>query len=446
MIQRFKNKLLSDSNLNELIKGSSITFIIKIIGMIMSYGVIWLISKNHGAEGVGVYGLSHRIIMSLGIICTLGFNVSVLRYVGEFNTKKNNKGYLKKIFSYFTLLSLPTSFLVGLVLFFISDEIALNVFENPNYIISIKIIAVILPLFTLSLINVEFIRGLKLLKVSEFLRSINNYLVVLLILGLSILNFGVLNSVYALALGIALTFSISFLFIYLHLKNLPFQAQEVLFSMKEFVKTSTPMMITAISSFVLAFAGVFFLELFSSTDVVGIYSVCYMLSQLVNLPLTVVNTISAPKFSELFWSNRKKELKTVIFQSSKLIFWSSVLISIVLIIGSRLILSFFSDEFISGQNVLFILIVGQIINAITGSVGVFLNMTGNQKALRNIILFTAILVVFGYYIFVPNYGMLGAACVSIFGTILLNIISALYAYKKLHYITFYIPFLKTRNE
>ena len=446
MFRNFKDKFFSDNNLVELLKGSTITFILKIIGMLLSYCVAIFISNKYGAEGIGLYNLSFRIITSLGIVCALGFNISVLRYVGEFNVKKDRGAYLKKIINYSFQLSFPFSLLIGVLLFFFSEEIALNIFENGNYSQSIKIIAAVLPFFTLNLINVEFIRGLKLLKVSEYLRSVNTYLIILTILFLAILDFELLNSIYAIAIGIVSTFIISLLFIYNHLKGFENKTKQVSFFKKEFIGTSLPMMIITTSSFVLAFSGIFFLELFSTTNIVGVYSICIMLSQFVSLALTVVNTISAPKFSELYWNNKKVELKKVLSHSSKLIFWTSLFVSIILLIFSEQILSFFGNEFISGKKALIILILGQIVNAITGSVGIFLNMTGNQKVLRNIILFTAIVVVLGYFVIIPKHGMLGAAITSVFGTIILNVTSAVYVYKKLRYVTFYLPFLKFKND
>ena len=113
---------------------------------------------------------------------------------------------LKELFKYICQLAFPFSIIVGILLFFLSEEVAVNVFDNPTYIPALKVGAVALPFFTLNLINVEFIRGLKLLKESEYLRSINRQLVVVIILSFSILSYGILDAVYAAVLGIILSF------------------------------------------------------------------------------------------------------------------------------------------------------------------------------------------------------------------------------------------------
>lgn len=443
MIQKLKQTLVSDHNLKELLTGSSITFVLKVLGMILSYLVVILISTRYGAEGVGLYSLSLKTLTSISIFCALGFNVSVLRYVGQFNLNSQANNYLRKIFKYFIQLTFPVTIIMGLLIFILSEHIALNVFGNENYIMALKLIAFGLPFFTLNLINVEFIRGLKLLKVSEFLRSANIYLVIGVVMLISFLNYNELNSVYALVVATVITFCFSLGFIIFKLSSINSLITGAEgFTRKDFLKTSIPMMVTTVSSLILAFSGLFFLEAYASTATVGVYNVCVMLSQMVSLPLTVVNTISAPKFSELYWNDKYESLKRVLRQSSKLIFWISIVVALILIMFSGFILRIFGDEFVLGKEILWILVLGQIINAITGSVGVFLNMTGHQKVLKNIILFTMILVVLSYYFLIPIYGTLGAALVSVFGIAVLNIASAFYVYKKLNYVTFYIPFLK----
>jgi O-antigen/teichoic acid export membrane protein len=439
LIKKFQQKLSKDGNLKELLSGSALTFVIKITGMLIGYVVVLLVSRKYGAEGTGIYSLTTSILNSLAILGGLGLNISVLRYVGQFNKTENGFANMKKLYNYILQLALPFSIFIGLGLFFMADKIALDILENPTYIPALKVGSVALPFFTLNLINVEFIRGLKLLKVSEYLRSINTPLIVVIIMIFSVLSYGVLDAVYAMVGGIIVSFFLSMVYIGKYFKNHNAKGIKADFSKKELVKTSMPMMTIAVASFVMANGGVFFLEMYSTTDQVGIFNVCLRLAQLVSLVLVVVNTIAAPKFAELYWAGKREELQKVINQSSKIIFFVSLMISVVLIFTSNLALGLFGQEFTSGNFALVILIFAQMINAMTGSVGVFLNMSGHQKILRNIILVSASLVVMGYILIVPHYGIFGAALVGLLGSLLLNISAAIYVYRTLGIITFYQP-------
>ena len=132
------------------------------------------------------------------------------------------------------------------------------------------------------------------------------------------------------------------------------------------------MMITAIASTLMASVSLFLIEYFDETGQVGIYGVAFRISQLIAIVLIVVNTIAAPKFSELFWADKKDELQRVILQSTKLMFWTAFGLSIVVILGAGWILALFGNDFIDGRWTLIALAIGQLINAATGSVGVTL--------------------------------------------------------------------------
>jgi len=208
------------------------------------------------------------------------------------------------------------------------------------------------------------------------------------------------------------------------------------------------MMITVIASFVMGNISLFMLELFATTSEVGIFSVSLKIATLISLVLSVVNTISAPKFSELYWAEKYDELQKVINISIQLVFFSSLFISTILILYREPILLIFGKEFIVGSSILILLIFAQMINATTGSVSILLNMTGNQNALKDIIGISTIITIILNYILILNYGLMGAAYSFLIGMSLLNISAAIYAKRKLGFTTYYNPlkFLSKRNQ
>ena len=171
LIYKNKIKLNNNPHLKEIIFGSAYTIVIKIFGMILGLGVTFLISKIYGAEGIGLYNLSVRTIIILSIVSTLGINTSILRYVGQFN-KKGHEHKLKQLYKLSIQIVLPTSILIGIALFISSDMIANNLFDNINYKEPLKLLSIILPFLVILNISVEYIRGLKSIKISESLRSV----------------------------------------------------------------------------------------------------------------------------------------------------------------------------------------------------------------------------------------------------------------------------------
>lgn len=374
----------------------------------------------------------------VAMIAAMGMNVSILRYVGQFN-KSGEKYKLKLLYRYTVELVVPFSLLLALGLFFFAGVIADNVFHNPVYKPALEFAAIIVPFMALQNISVEFIRGLKQLKVSEFLRSVNQPLiniVLLSIVGLFIVD--ELLPLYTLGVGVVVSALFAVYFIVKKLQKIVPESK-VEFSKKELVTTSFPMMITAVASFVMGNVSLFMLEAFSTTENVGVFSVVLKIALLISLVLTIVNTMSAPKFSELYWAQNYHELQQVIHHSAKLIFMMSLTMAVVIVIFAEQILSIFGDEFVVGQFALVMLIAGQLINAFTGSVGVLLNMLGHQNILRNIIVIVMVLSVILNYLFIPVYGINAAAVISMLGAILVNVSAACYVKAKLNLRTYYIP-------
>jgi O-antigen/teichoic acid export membrane protein len=384
MVGRFKKILEADIHFKDIVKGSLITFVLKIGGMGLSYLLIYLISKQAGATGVGFFQVMLQILTVLGMVLGLGMNISVLRYVGQFNNEEN-RPKMHLLYKYFVQTVAPIAIAVGVLLYFGADYIVRWAGKEQEYADGLKLVGIVLPFFTINQISVEFIRGLKKLQISELVRSVLRPLV--MILGIVIFFYDSLSNIdiiYLLVVGLIINSLVSRWVIWKALKKVP--KTTVNFERKELMKTSYPMLATGLSSSLLVAMPIFFLDYYTTQAQVGIYSVALRLAGLVSLVLLVVNTIAAPKFAELYWAGKMQELQKVITQSTKLMFWVALSLTAILIVGGDFLLQFFGEEFKEGYWVLVILSLGQLVNAATGSVGVFMNMSGRQRFVRNLII------------------------------------------------------------
>lgn len=447
MINRIKRKLGKDANLKELLLGSATSLILKVTGMLIGYVVLLYIAKQFGAESTGLYSIILSTLTLLGTVAACGINISVLRYAGEFN-KKGQQQKLKQLHNHAMQIVGPLSLILAVVTYFSASSIA-NWFANPAYKQGMQMAAFALPFFAPALVSVEYIRGLKILKVSEYFRTVNRPLINLLLvfIGVYIFNINdVLLPVYTLFSATFITFLATELFIRSKTKNIKIDI-EIDFTKNELLKTSFPMLTTNIASFVMGNASLYILEIYRPTAEVGIFSIALKISLFVSLILTVINTISAPKFAELYWSNNREQLQKLVNQSSKLIFIISLSVSLLLWFLSEYLLGFFGHEFKAAKELVHLLIFSQLINALTGSVGVFMNMTGHQRILRNVIVLTSLFSLTGSLIVIPIYGSIGAAIITMTGSILLNLVLAVYIKKKLGFVTYYAPaFIGTKSN
>lgn len=443
LIQKLKNKLKRDIHLSDLLKGSAITLVLKMGGMSLSYILLFLISRKIGAEGVGFYQVMVQILTVLGMVFGLGFNISVLRYVGQFNNDES-RPKMHVLYKYFVSSVAPLTIIAGISIYFGADYIISWAGKEQEYAGGLKIIGLVLPFFTLNQISVEFIRGLKKLQISELIRSVLRPS--LMILGVLLFFWGSLGKmdvIYLLCAGLIINSTVARWAIWNELKIVP--KTVVSFQRKELLKTSYPMWVTGLASSLLMAVPIIFLDLYRTQAEVGIYSIAFKLASTISLVLVVVNTIAAPKFAELFWNDKIPELQKIITQSTKMTFWMAFIFSIILIGGGKFILTVFGEEFKSGYWVMVILLIGQLLNAATGSVSLFLNMSGNQKVIRNIYLFAIILFIPGYYLIIPIYGMEGATFLFLGEMVIINVSAALFVFRNLGIKTFYCPFFNLKN-
>jgi O-antigen/teichoic acid export membrane protein len=439
----FKGKS-RDGHVRELFRGSVIAFFLKALGIITGYLFTFLISKYYGAKGVGIYSLTFTVLTISGMIGTLGTQTSILRYVGQF-TAEGNFNKIRALYKKILRLIVPVSALLSLGLILLSGIVANKVFHNDLLTPAFMIISLSAPFFVVNSVNVELIRGMKIIKFSEYLRNVNTTLFSsVFIFTIHFFFYSYYLPIAAFAISVLITFMLSTFTVNRSFSSFPRQESNTL-SLRELFRVSLPMMTTAFSSLLMANISTIMLGIYETTEQVGIYSVSLKIATATSFVLIAINIIAAPKFSELYWSERKAELRRVVEASARLAFFVSSPILLAIVIFPEFLLGFFGKEFVSGKNVTIILAVGQFINTISGSVGYFLSMTGGQNVLRNIIISGTVLSICLNALLIPRYGITGAAFSTLISASLWNIAAALYIRLKYNISTFYIPFLSGKE-
>jgi O-antigen/teichoic acid export membrane protein len=212
-------------------------------------------------------------------------------------------------------------------------------------------------------------------------------------------------------------------------------------NIKKLLKVSAPMMLIALSSYFIGNISVYIIQVFESKYQVGVFALSLKLSLFISFVLIGVNTVIAPKISELYWSNKKKELKDLIRSKTQFIFWISLVIFLVIVIFSKKIIYLINEDFSSGITVLIVLSFGQLINACCGPVGLLLNMTGNEKPLMKASISVLFLTIVLNTVFIYHFGIFGAAIATALSIGIKNIILVIIARKKLNINPLYIPFI-----
>ena len=132
-------------------------------------------------------------------------------------------------------------------------------------------------------------------------------------------------------------------------------------------------------------------------------------------------------------------LQQIIIKSNRLLFFTSLPLTLLLCFFPDMILGFLGEGFKGAWLALIILSIGNFVSSISGSIGILLQMSGHQKQYNNIITSTAISSIALNFVLIPKYGLLGAAITSSIAKIIQNLLSVAYAKKNLGILSIYLP-------
>lgn len=434
------NKFLSrDKGSKELLSGAFASLIFRVSGLGCAYLFALLATKITGIEQYGIFSLSLAVLQISGIIGRLGFDSSIVKFVAKHSISQ--KPYLVRE-SYYKGLKfvIAGGFIASLSIFIFSELISQLVFNKSYLTPYFRIISIAVLPSALVFYNAGALRGLKKIKYYSLLVNLAPYFISCLFLFFStkdvIQNPFILEIIFTSSY--ILTLVLSFFLWFKHSKISSLQKSDELQN-KVLISISTPMLFSSTLVLLNGWTDTLLLGVLSTMENVGVFNIVLKLSAVTSVVLFAVNSISAPKFAQLFSKDSKIELQQYVTQSTKLVALFTVPVVLVLLIFYQHILGAFGPEFLVGKYALAILCVGQLFNAFSGSGGQLLIMTGFEKINQNIIIITTLLNVTLNFTLIPLYGVNGAAIASMSSLIIRNMLYIFFVNKKLNIDSFYNP-------
>lgn len=166
-------------------------------------------------------------------------------------------------------------------------------------------------------------------------------------------------------------------------------------------------------------------------DSVAYIKVALQLSLIVSFGLTAIDTVLRPEIARNYQLNKKDETQSLINKSLLISISVSVPVLIVLIFfGREIITLLYGEQYSDVYKLLVILCLGNVMNAMTGSVSLVLNMTGNEKYCLLIASLSLLLNVVLMTILIPIYGIVGASWAIVISVAVSNVYMARVALSK----------------
>ncbi|MEP6846945.1 MAG: oligosaccharide flippase family protein, partial [Panacibacter sp.] len=174
MIQQFRkirHRFSKDKNINEFAKQSAYSFGMRVFGLLVNYLFLFFVTRYFGAKGWGVFAICFALLQIGSMIGTLGINVGLVKIVPQGYTN------LKQLYNQVLRVIIPLNIVITIFVFFAADFISSFLdADGVSVGLYIKISALgILP-FSISMINSGLFRGNKEIILFSFYDSLGRFL------------------------------------------------------------------------------------------------------------------------------------------------------------------------------------------------------------------------------------------------------------------------------
>jgi len=363
-----------------IVRTSLSSFLIIIGGTAVNFALAILLARVMGAEGMGIYVICMSIVNTIVCIGLLGTLPLVIRDIAS-HLVMNRYGEIRALL----IRTLQFTLLSSTVLIIVSAVVGLALYDSA---LSGNPLPLLIGLFMVPFIIVEKIQGAAIRGLghvtigylSEFLRPFL-FLVYLMIMHFQT-RFGmtpsnVIGARFVIAIVLTLLYGCVLVFL---LPPLVFTQKSDSPEKFHWAKRILPFTIEGYMQIFMAEGGVLLLGIFGSTTAVACFRLAQRLGSIVMYGFRALNLTIEPVVVGLFAKGNQRQLQMITnrFWLSSVAF--SCIASLLLIIfGITIIQVTVGAEFLEAYPVLVVLCIGYSIWVGMGPVGLFVNMSGNEK-------------------------------------------------------------------
>lgn len=399
------------------------SFVIRAINTGLSFVATVLLARLLGAENYGVFSFALALVTLLIIPAQFGLPTLIVRETAS-GMALDHPELVKGVWRWSGWLvgglSLAIALFAGPVLYMWRTG------ESSIQGLTLAWALALIPLISLGNLRGAALRGLKKIVAGQLPEYvIRPGLFTLLLIGAIILTSHELSAPLAMVfrvLSSLIAFVIGAWMLKRNTPSIVSQARPTYMGRIWFVSS---LMFALIASFHVIYNQVstLILGLFESPDQVGIYRVAVQVAMLASFGLQAVNIVVAPRFADLHAQGKIIRLQHLVTSTARIILvFNLVLTAIFILIGRPFFILVFGPDFAASYFPLVILLVGQMVNSATGSVGLLLNMTGHERETARGMAVAAAINVTVNLLLIPMWGIQGAAIATSISMVAWNIL------------------------
>ena len=393
----------------KIAKESIISFSGIFYGSINRYLYSALLARWVGPEYLGIYSMANAIMLISEVLSKMGMETGVMRFVSRLDPDKDNDKISEIIASAIKMCALFSLFFM-ILLISCSSYIVFNILSEQSLMVSVLIVfAISIPFNASTLVAAAATQGYKKLKYKSIVTQFINPTILLVSM---IICYWFFSPESALMFPMLITGIVGCIAMFQPLKYLsgikPQQIIKTKFNY-DLLNFSYPFMFVIILQTFMHWMDILMLGYFTNASTVGLYHPAARTAGLLQALLISFISIYAPMISQFHSEKNILKMNQTYKMVSRWLLVFSIPISIMFILFPENILSLFGKEYISSANVLIILTISTLLQAIFGAASPTLGMSGFT---RLVLINTCVAFILNLglnYTLIPLYGINGAA-------------------------------------
>ncbi|SJN09816.1 Polysaccharide biosynthesis protein [Halomonas citrativorans] len=398
----------------------------------------YVLATRVSVQDFGSFMICFSIMIGLQVFASIGTDRATLKFMGV-ALSNNSRNEVRWIYKQAFIINLIVSALLAILLWLLAPIVSKWFFSTHDLgVSSLRITAFVSPLYTIIYLCNFILKGWGRANVSCLfeigcISIVLSLMIAIFTMLLEVtLNVVHLMSMLSVVLAIYLSIAVG-LVISVYKRSGLLSTNKITFN-KKFYGSLPDFLLVGVIFFYTQWGLSIVLGLFETERQVAIFSLGLRVAMVVGFILTVYDSILGPRFSRLHHENDLQALKLLGQKSALQMFCFSLVPSIVFLVWPEWILSFFGPEYTSGEGVLRIMVIAQLVNVMTGSVVLFLLMTDNQKAARSILVYSALAAGAASVILIPRLGAEGAAYSLLLCLVIQNFLAVYIVHKRFGFI------------
>jgi O-antigen/teichoic acid export membrane protein len=413
-------------------RASIAAFVVFVVGAGLSYVAQLVTARIIGPDSYGIYAYVLAWVTLLGYFSTLGFHVSLLRFVPAYQA--NEEWALVRGVIRYSLRG-ATGTAISIVLIGVCGIIALHGSMRPELAHTFLLGIAIVPFLALHLIGASVVRAfggvVSALAPERIVRDGLLLTVVAAAFWGGLYRLDARLAMAATLLGSLVMLGLIGIFL-ARLRPRALDHAKPAYAPRDWWRPTVSLTAIMIADNLMSRSGVIALGLAGYTREAGIFAVAFSMTILAALPRMAVATVFAPTVSALFARKDQAGLQALSAKAVSLSLVGTACVALPLLLLAKPLLAWFGGDFVAGAPIIAILVLGEVFAAACGPQQHLVTMTGHERVGAAMLAACAGSNFVACVLTIDSLGMAGAALARTATLIAWNVTMGVFVYRYVH--------------